>query len=880
MALAPGVRLGAYEVSALIGAGGMGEVYRAHDTTLNRGVALKVLPELFAADPDRLARFRREAQTLASLNHPHIAAIYGFESSTGVSGFNRTLHALVLELVEGPTLADRLIHGPLSLDEALQVARQIAQALEAAHDKSVVHRDLKPANIKITPQGVVKVLDFGLAKATGGDGSVPDLTQSPTVTGTRAGVILGTAAYMSPEQARGQSVDKRADIWAFGCALFEMLTGRAPFARDTLTDTLAAIVDREPSWQSLPPATPDRIRDLLRRCLQKDPSRRLRDIGDARLEIEDAIGTPKGTGIEVAASGRRSTAVAWFVAGLIVAGMIIATLLFVPRQPEVPATDLTLTIAPPSSSGIQPIETGLAIPEISPDGSFVAYHDRSGTLQLRRLNALSTEPLPAASGLAKVWSPDSSSLWFADNSTLKRIPVPDGAPEVVGKLPAPFAAATVSESGVLLFVCCPTGGFRLFIVPRAGVEAEEAQVPGLKGGAYRSVSFLPGGEDVLVTFTPQGAEEADIYLVTLRDGKPAEPTLLMRNQTEPRYTPARGGRLLFVRNDNLYAQTLNRRTRRLEGDPELVQQGVSSRGRNAHFSVSHSGIVVWRPGRAVLAQVTIFDRRGTPLGTAGPPMADNGSLRLSPDEQRVLVTARDGRAWLLEANQPGRFNVSRGDLSMLWSRDGSGFLVPQESRIVERQFSGTSDGRELARLPDLARLEDVSADGNVVLFGNSASTLSFVRLDGTLEKRVATVVQTSEPVGNARFSPDGRWIVYQRRQQVAGIWVQPFPGPGLPKQIASTGESAVWRKDGQEILYLDRDQIWSVRVDTSGGELRASAPERLFAVRSLEGGRRVNGISQIAVSRDGSHIYYQQPVEQPDSDVIHVRMGWGADPRP
>ena len=310
MALAPGIRLGAYEVSALIGAGGMGEVYRAHDTTLNRGVALKVLPELFAADPDRLARFRREAQTLASLNHPHIAAIYGFESSTGVSGFNRTLHALVLELVEGPTLADRLIHGRLSLDEALLVARQITEALEAAHDKGIVHRDLKPANIKITPQGVVKVLDFGLAKATSGDGSVPDLTQSPTVTGTRAGVILGTAAYMSPEQARGQSVDKRADIWAFGCVLFEMLTGRAPFARDTLTDTFAAIVDREPSWQSLPPATPDRIRDLLRRCLQKDPSRRLRDIGDAHLEIDDVIGTPKGTGIEVAASGRRSTALA------------------------------------------------------------------------------------------------------------------------------------------------------------------------------------------------------------------------------------------------------------------------------------------------------------------------------------------------------------------------------------------------------------------------------------------------------------------------------------------------------------------------------------------------------------------------------------------
>jgi hypothetical protein len=874
--LTAGTRLGPYEITAQIGVGGMGEVYRATDKNLKRQVAIKVLPEAVAADAERLVRFQREAEVLASLNHPNIAIIHGLEKSDGVTG-------LVMELVEGPTLADRIAEGPIPIDEALPIAKQIAEALEGAHEQGIIHRDLKPANIKVRSDGTVKVLDFGLAKAMEPIGTLsPSVSQSPTITTpakTQTGIILGTAAYMSPEQARGQSVDKRADIWAFGCVLFEMLTGGAPFARDTLTDTFAAIVDREPSWESLPAATPDRIRDLLRRCLQKDPSRRLRDVGDARLEIDDA-GTPKGTGIEVAASGRRSTAVAWFVTGLIVAGMIIATLLLVRRQPEVPATDLTLTIAPPSSSGIRPVETGLAIPEISPDGSFVAYHDRSGTLQLRRLNALSTEPLPAASGLAKTWSPDSSSLWFADNTTLKRIHVPDGAPEVVGKLPGAFSTATVSESGVLLFVCCTTGGFRLFIVPRAGVEAEEAPVPGLKGGGYQSVSFLPGGEDVLVGFTPQGAEEADIYLVTLRNGKPAEPTLLMRNQTEPRYTPAGGGRLLFVRNDNLYAQTLNRRTRRLEGDPELVQQGVSSRGRAAHFSVSRSGIVVWRPGRAVLAQVTIFDRRGTPVGTAGPPMVDSGSVRLSPDEQRVLVAARDGQAWLLEANQPGRFNVSRGDLSMLWSKDGAGFLVPQESRIVERQFSGTSDGRELARLPDLARLEDVSADSNVVLFGNSASTLSFVRLDGTPDKRVATVVQTSEPVGNARFSPDGRWIVYQRRQQGAGIWVQPFPGPGLPKQIASTGESAVWRKDGQEILYLDRDQIWSVRVDTSGGELRASAPERLFAVRSLEGGRRVNGIAQLAVSRDGSNIYYQQPVEQPDSDVIHVRMGWGANPRP
>ena len=282
MPLAPGTRLGAYDVRALIGAGGMGEVYRARDTKLNRDVALKILPLAFASDPDRLARFEREAQVLASLNHPHVGAIYGFENSA-------ELRALVLELVEGPTLADRIVNGAPPLDETLRIAQQIAEALEAAHEKGIVHRDLKPANIKITANGIVKVLDFGLAKAASGETSSPDLSHSPTVTGagTRAGVILGTAAYMSPEQARGKFVDKRADIWAFGCVRFEMLRGKRAFAGEDVTDTLAFIITKELDWNALPIETPPSLRRLLRRCLEKNLRRRLHDIGDARLEIED-----------------------------------------------------------------------------------------------------------------------------------------------------------------------------------------------------------------------------------------------------------------------------------------------------------------------------------------------------------------------------------------------------------------------------------------------------------------------------------------------------------------------------------------------------------------------------------------------------------------
>jgi hypothetical protein len=286
--------------------------------------------------------------------------------------------------------------------------------------------------------------------------------------------------------------------------------------------------------------------------------------------------------------------------------------------------------------------------------------------------------------------------------------------------------------------------------------------------------------------------------------------------------------------------------------------------------------VAWRPGRAALAQVTIFDRRGTPIGTAGP-FSTTGALKLSSDEQHVLLAERTGRAWLLEPNQAGRLDVGQGHLSMLWSPDASGFLVPQGSRVVARPVTGANEGRELVRVPDLVRLEDVSADGRLVLFRKSSwSDLFSVRLDGRPEDRVPKTVQTGKLISNVRFSPDERWIVYQGDGpgQEVGVYVQPFPGPALPKQIASSGESPVWGKDGREIVYLDQDRIWSVPTDTSGGQLRAGTPTAMFSVRSMEGGRRVRGISQLAVSRDGLRIYYQQPVEQPDSDVIHIKMGW------
>jgi hypothetical protein len=787
------------------------------------------------------------------------------------------IRALILELVEGDTLADRIAKGALPLQEALSIARQIAEALEAAHEKGVVHRDLKPANIKIAPQGVVKVLDFGLAKATA-EASGPDLTQSPTVTSgsTRDGVILGTASYMSPEQARGRPVDKRTDIWAFGCVLYEMLTGRGAFGGETVSDTLAAILGREPDAQALPSATPPKVRDLLLRCLQKDPQRRLRDIGDARLDIDEVSAAPLSRQA-LAGTARRPPIWAFALAAAI--GALAASLLLLRPSPEVPAADLALTIAPPAATGIVPVTSALATPRISPNGGFVAYFDRSRALQLRRLSSISAQALPAVKGLfGAFWSPDSKSLFFSDGNQLKRIVVPDGAPEIIGSLPGAFPTAGMSDSGALLFVCCTTrNDFGLFLLPEAGAQAREIHIPGLKEGSYSSVSFLPGSEDFLVDFTPLGSQENELHLVTLRNGEPVNPVLLLKDGAGPMYTPAGGGRLLFVKNDNLYAQRLNRQTRQLEGDAQLVQQNVASGGAGARFSVSNSGILAFRSGRQLLAQVTVFDRQGQALGSAGSPMV-TGSLKVSPDEKHVLIAERTGRAWLLEPNQPARQSLGQGDLSMLWSPDGSGFLLPRPSRIVARRIVGSSDDVELASVPDIVRLEDVSGDGKLVLFrkGTNQPGVFSVRLDGRPEDRSARSVQTDRAISNVHLSPDQRWIVYQvdGPEQDVGVYVQRFPGPALPTQITSSGESPVWAKNGNEIVYLDRDRIWSIGVTVSGGQFRAAAPEPLFSVRSMEGGRRVSGITQLGVSRDGLRIYYQQPVEQPDSDVIQIRTGW------
>jgi eukaryotic-like serine/threonine-protein kinase len=540
MALAPGARLGPYAISASIGAGGMGEVYRATDTTLGRQVAIKILPDAFASDPERLARFEREAKTLASLNHPNIAQIYGFEKSND-------LHALVMELVEGPTLADRIERGPIPVDEALPIAKQIAEALEAAHGQGIIHRDLKPANIKVRPDGIVKVLDFGLAKLaeTGGTAAANSvmMSNSPTITSpalmTGVGMLLGTASYMSPDQAKGRSVDKRADVWAFGCVLYEMLTGRRAFAGDDVSDTLANVLKTQPDWNALPQETPLSIRRLLRRCLEKDPKRRLHDIADACLEIDDAQSGSIETGLAGSTTSNFRQRLAWVVAGLGALIAVVATVWAARTSSLDSLPEMHVDIVTPETS--DPVSLAL-----SPDGRqlvFAAVLAGRPSLWLRTLNSATERRLEGTDGARyPFWSPDSASVGFFADNRLKTVDVSTGAVKVLVNA-TPGRGGTWNRDGVILYSSAQNQ--TLFRISAAGGErvAGVTRLEGQQSG-HCFPQFLPDGRHFF--FYAEGPPEAKgVYLGEL-DG--SGPRRLIDADSVPVYV---SGRLLFVRQGSL-----------------------------------------------------------------------------------------------------------------------------------------------------------------------------------------------------------------------------------------------------------------------------------------------------------------------------------------
>ncbi len=874
--LTPGTRLGAFEILSSLGEGGMGAVYRAHDAKLHRDVAIKVLLPAVANDPDRLARFRREAQLLASLNHPNIAAIYGLEESEG------TL-ALVMELVEGPTLADRIAQGPLPLDAVLPIAQQMAEALEAAHEQGIIHRDLKPANIKVRPDGVVKVLDFGLAKAMDPAGASSDhAMNSPTISlhATQAGMILGTAAYMSPEQASGKPVDKRSDLWAFGVVLLEMLSGRRVFDGETVSHVLAAVLTKEPDWTTLPATTPAPVRKLLRRCLEKDRRKRLADAADARLEIDDALTAPAAdpspAGAAASTASARGTRLAWVVAAVAVLGAAALTVPAVRHLREAPPAETRVDIVTPA--GGDPLAFAL-----SPDGRqlvFVAAGDGASRLWLRSLSTTTAQPLPGTDGARyPFWAPDSRAVAFFADGQLKRLDLGGGAPRALAAAPS-GRGGSWNADGVLLFAPNIVGP--LFRVAAAGGDA--APVTTLdRQTSHRFPVFLPDGRHFLF-YAQGGPDTGGIHLGALDAGAP---TRLTAADTAATYLPSEalreGGWLLWTRAGTLVAQCLDLARRALTGDPVPLADAVASDGSfRSAVAVSATGLVAYRGGRASRRQLTWVDRTGKVLGTLGAP--DEHTLvspRVAPDGRRVAVSRivqGNEDLWLLDGARTSRLTFDAGaDHVPIWSPDGRRLVFDSDRTGVHDLYGKDASGAGVeARLVASAQPKiatDWSADGRFLLYDSldpqTGGDLWAQEMDPSTGAARAgrapgTVLRTPFTEGWGRFSPDGRWVAYQSNASGRPeIYVRPWtlpaaagaaaPAPTAQWQVSTAGGiTPVWRADGQALYYLGPDgALMAAPVTTRGTALEPGTPVALFPTRIVGGGGDGNQGRQYDVTRDG-----------------------------
>ena len=831
--LAIGACLGPYRVDALIGVGGMGEVYRAHDMTLGRSVALKVLPASFADDGERLARFEREARVLASLNHPHIATIHALESSTVVTGSDAAeVRALVLELVEGSTLAERLAEGTapttrgLAIDEALAIARQIADALEAAHEQGIVHRDLKPANIKIRIDGTVKVLDFGLSKFTQvrpGPKTQPEPTQSPTITTpamTALGIILGTAAYMSPEQARGREADKRSDIWAFGCVLYEMLTGRRAFEGNDTSDTLAAVLRAEPDWSALPETLPLSIRRLLRRTLEKDRRRRLADMADARLEIEEASSSSsfEQTPPAAATHARRT---AWITAGAL-AGLsaFLAVLLF---RAASPPTELRVELwAPPTSD-----PTSMAI---SPDGEKVVYvagETSQHLLWVRFLKDVDPHPIEGTDGASSpFWFPDSRSIGFTTADGIKRTEVSGGSVRPLTTLHG--GDATINANGVVLVEGGTDAIRRIDPGATASIGATRVERPGQSG--HRVPRFLPDGRHFL--FYAAGPSRG-VYV-----GELGTLDAVRVFDADSGAVFASSGHLLFARSGVLLAQAFDPDRLELRGEPiEIARQLAIDRLGTPAVSVSATGRIAYRTSTVEdRAQFKWFDRSGRELQTLGEPLVGTASFSLSQDGRRValqMTTGGNADIWLLDTVRGflSPLTVGKGlDRAPVWSPDGRrvAYESDQAGRraIVSRAIESTGEPEVLSQQP--GPLRDWSPDGRHILYVSESGVWA-LPLFG--DRKTFRVTDSSGQGG--QFSPDGQWVAYSSNESGrVEIYVQPFPGPGAKRRVSTNGGTRMrWNPKGGEIFYVaPNEELMSVRIrlDSSRQVVEAGEPMPLF----------------------------------------------------
>ena len=703
MALTVGDRLGHYNVTALIGEGGMEQVYRATDTQLGRDVALKILPDAFAADPDRLARFQREAHVLASLNHPNIAAIYGIERSEDTQ-------ALVLELVEGPTLADRISKGPIPLDEALPIAKQIAEALEAAHEAGVIHRDLKPANIKVREDGTVKVLDFGLAKALD-PAREGDPSQSPTLTAaaTQLGVIMGTAAYMSPEQARGKPVDKRSDIWAFGVVLYEMLTGTRPFQGEDVSLTLASVMKSDVNVQVLPAALPETLRTVIRQCLQKDPKRRIRDVGDLQLAMEGAFETAVSATAEPTAAPRlqlwqRPVPVALAVLLVaIITGLAVWSL----TRPAPPPPALVTRFPIPLVAGQSFAPPGRQLVAISPDGSDVVYATTTG-LWRRPVDQLEAIQVPGTEGAREpFFSANGQSIGFWTLGQLKKVSVSGGAPVTIADLPRNVGGFRWGADDRILF---SQGSAGIWRVPGTGGTPEVVIEVGA-GERAHGPQLLPGGEWVLFTLQSAGVGAWDLAQIVVESLVTGDRAVVIEGGRDARYVAS--GHLVYASNGVLLAVPFDVGSRQVTGGPVPLVDGVRMATGNpgaaaAHFSMSTNGSLVYLPGLTGGGGNTLVwvDREGGEEPLVGIDPGDYDSVRVSPDGARLALTRGSPRdIWTYDVARGTTSPVTTDasdDWVPLWTPDGQRLVFTSDRSLVSKAADGTGEAdRVLARDGDL-----------------------------------------------------------------------------------------------------------------------------------------------------------------------------------
>jgi len=857
MALQPGSRLGAYEIVGLIGAGGMGEVYRARDTRLKRNVAIKVLPDRFTRDSERLARFQREAEVLATLNHPNIAHIYGLED-----------RALILEMVDGPTLADRIAQGAIPLDEALPIARQIAEALEAAHECGVIHRDLKPANVKLTSDGTVKVLDFGLAKATeDAEPAISDRSNSPTITSpakTLGGVILGTAAYMSPEQARGRPVDKRADIWAFGCVLVEMLTGRPLFAGDTVTETLAAVMRDDPRLDQLPATTPLIVRALLERCLERDPKRRLRDIGEARIAIDESLAplrvvAPQPTVTSVMTSRRQlGRALPWIIAA---ASLAAAVGIFVTQRSWTATQDsLELEIGPPPDSQFQ-IDTNSGNVSLSPDGTKIAYRATRGAsnvLWIRSLARDDAKPLAGTeNALYQFWAPDSRRLAFFAQGKLKTLDLAAGLPQPVADVTNPRGGSW-GEDDLILFA---TGSGTISRVSaRGGLPEPVTRLDtGRSENAHYWPLILPGGRKFLYFVRSFRLENSGIYAAEI-DG--SNPTRLVSSLSSAIYAPPFAewpGHLLWVHDDDLLAQPFDAESGTLSGQPATVVSGVRvlEAQRGVMATVSRNGSIAWATPRATQPRLTWYARDGRRLETLPIDGGDALQLRIAPDGRHLVFTqTANGTADIfvydVATRRSRRVSPSPDyDENPIWSPDGTEVLYRGNDQgmvtLMRARVDGSAPPVELMREKGTIRAVGWSPDRRHILIeriepGLAAEVFIFPADD---PKQITPLFTGPANDTWPVFSPDGRWIAFtSNRSGRPEAYVVRFRGDqsppalgGHPQQISTdSGGAYTWRRDGKELLLGTRDQqLWAVAIDARGESISSGQPTPLFRMPSIHG---------------------------------------------